>query len=135
LTISTQSVGIVAMAVMAATGLAVAADVLSQRSVSERMLYYQAEALAMDVEIMWDWGEGSSVEKDFRRKYNEIEKTSDRGRDWIILSSDEKTMKAPVNTEPGSLTIQDDLENFNCIYLNKTGSNSIEILGPSHGVC
>jgi hypothetical protein len=124
MTISTQTVGIVAMAVMSVAGLAVAADVLSHRSVSERMLYYQAEEVAMDIEIMQDWGGGSWVSKSFRTSYTSLTKTNHDGRTWLALGTEDTTMEAPVK---GDFTVEGgEIENFNCIWLNKT-SSGVEI--------
>lgn len=131
MTISTQTAGLIALTIMSVTALAVTADLLSHRSVSERMLYYQAEEIAMDIEIMWDWGEGSQVHKKFRNSYESISKTVENGESWIVLSTDDNTQKAPVNDDSGSFSVDSDVENVNCIRLEKTSSNTLEIKRPA----
>jgi hypothetical protein len=136
-TISTQTIGVVMMAVMAVSGLAVTSSVLSHRSVSDRLLFYQAEEIAMDIEIMKDWGEGSQVIKSFRNDYSRLKKDVRNGKTWIVLSSDENSVNTTVNIDSGALSIDGgDIEDFSCINFAKGSGNQIEISRAGEGgVC
>jgi hypothetical protein len=82
--ISVQTMGVLAMVMMATVGLAVISDVAKQRSLVERMVYYQADEIAMDIEIMDDWDDGY-LQKSFRKTYS-------------------MTIRNPTATESASLT-------------------------------
>lgn len=137
MTISTQTIGVVMMAVMAVSGLAVTSSVLSHRSVSERMLFYQAEEIAMDIEIMKDWGDDSYVNKSFRNDYSRIKKEVQGGKTWLILSSDETSANTTVNIDSSALSVQGgEIEDFSCISFYKRSDSEIEIRKSGEGgVC
>lgn len=63
---TTQTVGVIAIAVMMVTGLASISDVTKRGFVVQRMLHYQAEEVALNAEMMQSWDRGRiQMELDF----------------------------------------------------------------------
>jgi hypothetical protein len=143
MTISTQTIGVVVMAVMAVSGIAMIQDILEHRSVQERMLYYQAEELAMDIEIMEDWGDDSIVIKDFRRSYTmdiDDSTSGEPGNYMLALTTDKTTKRTPIQSD---VNIQDDItDEARTFCLSKPNDNTVRIYEGSRartasggGVC
>ena len=94
--VSAQVSGIVVVAILAASGLAIATDITDQRSVTERMLYYQADEIAMDIETMHGWPEGSQVELDLPSEY---------GMNYSSLGTPENRLEEKLEGNPGELSM------------------------------
>lgn len=128
MTISTQSVGVLVMAAMAMFGLAVITDITKQKSVVERMLFYQADELAMDMEMMQTWDEGY-IEKNLpRQSYNitvkppslSYENKFEGSPKVIVLESSTESAKAAIQTN--LVTVPNvDLEGVEGVCIEKTG--------------
>lgn len=128
--ISTQTIGILVMAAMAVFGLAVLSDIAKQNSVVERMLYYQADEIAMDIENMESWDDGY-IEKDLPRDDYNItvrdpsvtfaDKYSDTPR-LLVLGSRNQKEKAAIQTD--FATVPDpDLQGVGVLCIEKTGAS------------
>lgn len=94
--VSAQVSGVIVMAILTASGLAVAIDVVDQRSVTERMIYYQANEIAIDIETMHDWPAGSQVELDLPSEY---------GMNYSPLGASGNTVQDKLEGNPGEVTM------------------------------
>ena len=127
MTISTQTMGVVTMAMVAVTGLAVSNSVVQQRSVGERMLFYQAEEIAMDIEIMEDWGEDSKVTKKMNNKFSYI---GVQGVNPQRLVLEEGNVRTETPIQPvNNLNVDTDgvVEDFSYLCITKTGGSTITL--------
>lgn len=128
MTISTQTMGVITMAMVGVTGLAVANSIVEQRSVGDRMLFYEAEEITMDLEIMEDWGQGSTVEKNLNTAMSSISIEGSNPEKLVVVQDNVRKESPiyPIN----SLDVDVDggeIKDVGFICIRKTGGSSILI--------